>query len=290
MTATLENDDAFVVVMFKKGAPRPHEYHGDPNVDSPHEFDIAVQDRNGALSHLFIGGDELIDLNWIDVMSPPPPESTLEERHEDLLLALELLERLEESLALSRAYEWEIRGLRTSLQATLREVSFTGPQDLQLEPPQSGTLDEILPPPSQVITYTHVVQIRKGPCCWDYGEHSAVLVHLYDAGNQYLTSIETGNHGRQATHNSMSTAANCPKAYGGRANFAPTVQPYKATDTFWDGDAGGCNTPYGTTAAKHVCNDDSLAQFYNVKNNSAAVSWLTCGDGLLRTVAPHCNY
>lgn len=297
LVASLEFDDSFVLVRFRKGEPRPRDFRRDPTIDSPHIFDTALQDRNGALLHLQMGGDMLIDPHWIDLMVPPPETSTLDERHEDILLTLDLLDQLESRPGPGREFFWEIKSLRTALETTLREVSFSGPQNLNAEPslPPVGTAqteqEALLPPPSQLTTYTHEVQIRSGPCCWNWGEHSAVLVRVYDDSSQsFLTSIETGNHGRQPLHPSMSTAAFCPKAWSGRLNFAPVVQPYILTDTAWDGDAGGCNTPYGITSLKHVCNDDSLAQFLNVKNNSAASNWLTCGDGMLRAAAPHCGF
>ncbi len=301
LTASLERGEAFVVLEFLQGPERPPEWRRDPSVDSPHIFDTILLDRNGASLILQLGGDEFIEPQWVDLVVAPPDTSTLEERHEDILLGMELLDRLE-AHAVAPDFAWEIEGLRFTLEHALRDIASSRLNDLNPEPTpdlreaipllaEGATLPELARPPQAAAGdgFIHQIDIKTGECCWNYAEHSAVIVTSFMPPHIWLAMVVTGNHGRLATNPSLSSAPSCPKSWSGRDYLFPKFQPFEADDDAHEGEAGGCNTSYGVLAGRHVCNDDSLAQYYNVKYDQAG-NWETCSDGTLRKKAPNCSF
>ena len=114
-------------------------------------------------------------------------------------------------------------------------------------------------------------------------------VRIFDNSGVLVADVKTRNHGRWVDDPSMHTAVGCPKAYRGRTNQTPLYVPYFATDSYADGKAGGCQTAYGVLSGQHVCNDDSYAQYSNVKNNPFLLqAYATCSDTTLRGTTPTC--
>lgn len=240
-----------------------------------------------------------------------------QEQISDLQLALETVEQLRSQPEVREQYLWELRSLFFMISHALDSAKDTEAGKVSTEPtpriedfPQEllvpGTTpiswsqettgdatqpaDEDVAVVRQAFTapYTHKVSIYWGTCCSLPGYHSAVLLEIRDSSGALADSISTRNHGREATDPSLTLSSGCPRTFGGRTNRYPPMQPFILTDLASTGDAGGCNTPYGYSDYKHVCNDDTIAEFWNVKYNAAAV-YGTCSDTTLNYLAPSCN-
>jgi hypothetical protein len=309
------NGESRITVTVHRTGLRETEFILDPGSVSPYEYDLIVRNRHGFpfVTSGNYGMPTDPDAGGLSL----EPTVMLDQREQigDLQLAIETVMTLQGQPGVSGRFHWELRSLFHLVNSTLNGANDMVDGRIVPEPTPEAIPPELLapaPPSSgaganpakptisgdagvgvvrQAYTapFSHRVGIFYDPVFWDWGDHSAVFLEIYDCYGTFVGSISTRNHGREATDPAMSSVGGaCPKTYGGRANAMPPFQPYVATDTFWYGDAGGCGTSYGFTSGTHVCNDDSAAEYWNVKYNSAS-SWATCGDAALRQYAPACD-
>ncbi|MEY4722657.1 MAG: hypothetical protein RLZZ324_170 [Candidatus Parcubacteria bacterium] len=302
--ALTTDGDAEATVVVHRSGYRPAEEILDPNIDTPYDSDMIVLNRQGQ-PFLSIG----------DFGQPLNPETgnryadweradNQVAQVEDLQLALRTLTTLRERPGVGVTYKWELRSLyylATKTLAGINDISDgtivpeetpSGPSqqsDVQGEVGKSQWALGAGPP------YTHVVTIWYKPLYWTawQGDHSAVLLRIFDKNGTWQQTISTRNHGREASDPIMDhQAAGCPKAFSNRPNAIPEFQTYVSTDTWGDGDAGGCYTPYDAvypTTGGHVCNDDTYVEYESIKLNAFTGTWSsTCGDSDLRLTAPGC--
>lgn len=307
LTATATEADAEVQLELLRGALRMN-WHGDPAHDGNYEGDSLVTDAQGRAFLTAFGGDTAVDSSWIDRIHQIQGDVDPEQRKANFTLAAKAgdslaadpkvdfeLRRLAGDVAYSARntlVDWNTHGAPigepatpTSDETTLNEAPPTG--DTQRSPDGVSLNRQSL----AVATYVHQIYIRKASCCWSFGEHSATRLRVFNSSGTLLNDVKSNNHGRRVDDASMSTAEGCPRSWSGRSNQLPSFRPYQQWDTSVGGNAGGCATPYEDlplTDGGHVCNDDSLAQYWNVKSN-AALTWSTCSDDTLRTNAPTCD-
>jgi hypothetical protein len=306
LTATATEADAKVYIELLRGGLRVN-WQGDPAHDGNYEGDSLVTDAQGRAFLTAFGGDTAVDPSFIDRINKIQGDVDPDQRKLDLALAAKAGDRL----AADPEVDFELRRLASdvgySARNTLIDWNING---APVGEPTTPTSDEnrgdvpsagdsrsapngvaVTSQALAAATYVHQVYIRKGSCCWGFGEHSATRLRVFNSSGTLLNDVKSNNHGRRVDDESMSTAAGCPRSWSGRSNQLPPFQPYLAWDTPVGGNSGGCATPYNDlplTDGGHVCNDDSLAQYSNVKNN-AALTWSTCSDSTLRTNAPTCN-
>ena len=124
-------------------------------------------------------------------------------------------------------------------------------------------------------------------------EHSATRLRVYqyasDCSKTHAVTVNTNNHGESVMGDGMEDQYNCPRSFPDRTTYLPLLQPYDGSDEFADGDAGGCDTWYNPLPGFHVCNDDSLVQYWMVKYELTEVhDFDTCNDLTLRITSPDC--
>ena len=310
-TATGDKGAAHATVVIKRKGLLDKDAALDPEIDSPYNNDVVIYNRHGNP----IGTN---NANSVPVVDPAtgnitaqkslqdftPTQPTQAEQIEDLQSALNTIKSMKLDKNIGKKFRWELRTAESLAQWGLDHANdkIEGRVKVEATPDLKAVDSKI----SGVISinrmyslsgasaaagydYTYQTYIRWKNCCWSFGQHSAVLVNIYYTfTGVYAGSVSTRNHGTEASDSSMLTAANCPKAWSGRTSAYPYFQPYVGSDTYGTGDAGGCGTAYGLTSGLHVCNDDSLAEYSNLKYNSVS-SWLTCNDSSLRTTAPSCD-
>jgi hypothetical protein len=270
----------------------------DPEIDSPYEADLIVRNRHD-FPFLTSGNHGVPDDADGGVVSLESPSQVNHyEQVEDLQLAVDAADRLRSQTGLGEMFRWELRSLHYLAAGALERADdvITGrleatPTEVAPSPTPAPTAGKALqswgwPAP----TYIHRISIRYAACCNSLGHHSAVLFEVFSGDGTFIGSISTKNHGREASDPSMVTATGCPRAWSGRTTVFPNFRPYLATDfDFWGAnDAGGCHTYYGLWPGSHACNDDSQAQYWNIKYNVSG-TWAICEDAKLNWWAPHCD-
>lgn len=284
--ADAEDGQSRATFIIHRNGLRGADFIRDPIIDSPYDADLIVRNRHG---HPFLASG--------NHGMPPDPETgtypepqtffSRQEQIDDLRLAVAATEKLQHQQVASKIFGWELRslyfmamnGLKDAEEAPSNGTSYS----LGNRGDTTGVISSALTAP-----YTHTVAIRKAVCCNSLGEHSAVRLSVKDSAGTFVGAVSTRNHGREADDPSMSNAFNCPQSWGGRNVAFPAFQPYVNTDNAIDGDAGGCNTSYGFSTGQHVCNDDSQAQYWNIKNNTSG-TWAVCSDSTLNYWAPYCD-
>jgi hypothetical protein len=282
----------------RRGASRPAAWQGDLRHDGQYEGDVMVLDAQGRPVLVELGGHAAVDAAWQErierVQGPIDPKL----RRRELELAGEAATQLAAAGRLDHESQLLIAGLASSIRATLDGFD-DGPEVVASAEPSPadgsdagtgsalgrvGRLGQALG-----AGYVHQVYVRGAACCWPGYQHSSTRLRIFDAYGVLVSDLKTRNHGRWVDDPSMRTAVGCPRAYRGRANQTPLYVPYLATDSFGDGRAGGCQTAYGVLSGEHVCNDDSFAQYSNVRDNPFLVpSYATCSDTTLRGTTPTC--
>jgi hypothetical protein len=312
--ATVERGASRVTIAVQRTGPRVEGFIRDPEIDSPYESDVVVRNRYDFPFLRGFGGDAPSeDLEGSD-STEPPTDVNQEHQLEDLQLVVDAAEALRDNPEIGEEFRWELRDIQNMAAGALRHANdgldglihpelTPGTEEIQSESNgpisviSSGTEGEPLRSSHGDVsatevylgtTYNHVAYITWANFIWPFGHHSALWLFVYDANWNFLTAVSTRNHGREASDPSMATVSGCPGAWGGRSNYLPPLQPHIGSDTYNTGDAGGCGTSYGLGSGDHVCNDDSLAEYWHVKYNAAS-SWVTCGDSTLRAYAPSCN-
>ncbi len=316
LTATVERDESRVTILIRRGGPRVEGFIRDPEIDSPFESDLAVRNRRGDFFLQSFGGDRAIDSEIAAETMKPALDVNQAEQMEDLQLAADAAKMLRDHPEVGEPFRWELRSIRYMAEGALERATEARDGRMPLEPttetedgpsavnpapvsderaegpPLRSSDDELGTVRAPLsTTYIHVIGIRWANCCWGWGQHSSALLDIYSSTWTFLNSVSTKNHGREASDPTMSASSGCPKSWSGRLNYMPTLQPFAVSDTFGDGDAGGCSTSYDAippTTGGHVCNDDSLVQYWYVKNNGGA-SYPTCADSTLRSTAPACD-
>lgn len=314
--ATVEHNASRITILVERSGPRAEGFTRDPEIDSPFESDISIRNRYDYPFLRTFSGDVPAVLEDSNEANAAPSHISQDEQLEDLRLVIDATTILENHADIGERFRWELREVRNMAAGSLERaldasdghiIPRSTPDAREIESETIGSISVInegtegatLRSSDSVSasraylgsTYIHVASIRWANCCWGFGQHSAVLVDVYTDTWMFVGTISTKNHGREANDSSMAVASGCPVAWGGRANVMPPLQPYVSTDTYDAGDAGGCGTPYDAippTTGGHVCNDDSLVEYWHVKYNASG-SWATCGDSTLRDTAPSCN-
>jgi len=288
LSVRASDESASVIITLAKGSMRPINYVGDVALDGYFEGDVMVESEEGYPFLLQIGGDELVDESWRTRLDAGPGSFDIEQRKSELSLATRSAEILA-NVRVGEEHKRLARDLAGHARLSLHEWTTDGaPQgDEQPSTVLPDTIDK-----AAAVTYVHQVFIRRGNCCWAFGEHSSTRLKIFNNAGGLVADISTNNHGRNATDASLTTAAGCPDSWSGRTNKFPPFQPHKHEDLTVNGisggGSGGCKTSYGVASGQHVCNDDSLAEYTNVARNQAMI-WATCNDSGLRSVAPRCN-
>jgi hypothetical protein len=293
LTVVAQEGEAQVTLVVRRLGLRGTDFVRDPEVDSPYDADLTVRNRHGQ-PFLTSGEHGPSSAATADELSTEPlvaPDH--EEQVADLQLAVEAVERLRATTAVGTAFSWELRSLHYLAASALERADDALKGEI---PASAGMMERAGMTKLQALSpigggFTHRVSIRYTSCCVALGNHSAVLLEVFDSAGTFVGMVSTRNHGRDATDPSMVTATGCPRSFGGRATAFPNFRPYYATDADWNGawgDGGGCETPYGFTPGRHVCNDDSQAQYWNLKYGVAG-TWATCSDRSLRWWSPYCD-
>jgi hypothetical protein len=289
-------DDLEILIEWRRGRVRPESWIGDARREGRFEGDTLVADSQGRLLLLELGGDAAVDSTWMQRLSEPHGLIDPEQRRRELQLAVTVGERLGDGPVLDLEARRLARDLAVSARATLADFDDGARvvQDAHTVIDADASIGEGPAVVEQALaapTYTHQIYIRWAACCWNFGEHAATRLRIFNASGQLVTELKTNNHGRAVDDPSMTTAQGCPKSWSGRSNQLPPFQPFRTADTAEPGNAGGCSTRYDDlppTAGGHVCNDDAIAQYANVKFN-ASMLWGTCSDATLRVRHPTCN-
>lgn len=262
--------------------------------DTGRETDAMILDRNGVPFIVAIGGDAFIDPTWAATIAEgvgrPIDETS---RPNDYELAV-LLGR---SLAASR--ERDSSGDRLELQAVrdlassidinaIRARLHPEPDIIGVDPYDhpdlltGGATSDAGP------RYLHYIAVYSGWVDWTFGigKHSATLTLVYNESWVPIASYKRGNHGRY--HNASGMSFFCDYLSGWRSNVIPHITPHFSSDCYGATCGGGCSTSYGISDGKHVCNDDSHAEFGNVKYN-ADLSWGVCSDKNLNNYPDSCS-
>lgn len=278
--------DAFTSFVVHRNGVRDSDFVRDPDIDSPYDSDLIVRNRHDF--PFITSGNHGVPTDPETGVPDMEPRMSFDQDAQiaDLELTVEAAVELCEHDGVGDEFRWELRSLYYLAVASLegaRTALVTEHSDLPQTEDGIGVTRQALSG-----NYIHRVQIRWVDCCWVWGHHSAVFLEILDSNYGWVAGISTRNHGREATDGSMSTVNGCPKTFTGRSAASPNFQPFAYTDTFLTGDAGGCWTSYGTGSGQHVCNDDSYAQYLNIKYDTAAY-WSTCNDSTLRQWAPSCD-
>lgn len=288
----------------------------DPEIDSPYASDIILYNRHGYPIALSAGGNiPVIDpvtgtVTGMQTLKEfgSPTYINQAEQIEDLQSMLDIAKSLRQNPDIGEKFRWEIRTVESLAQWSLDHANDYIDGKVKMEPtPSIKDLDLTLrvspgidvPAQTQTVSatnyYIYQAYIRWVnawilPSTW--AQHSAVLVNVYNQSTgAFIVTKSSSNHGRDASDPTMTTVSGCPKAWGGRFYAIPAFQPYINTDNGilgTDYNAGGCGSPYGGIPGKHVCNDDSFAEYSNLKYDTMGLSWPTCSDSSLRTSAPTC--
>lgn len=295
--------EAKVTITVHRLGLRNPETMQDPSIQSPYDSDIIVRNRYG-FPFVTSGNHGLPNDPDTGNMSMESPKVVNQQQQiEDLQLTTETVVWLQESPGIIEPYGLELRSLYYMVGKAQegandiidgRAIPEPAPQaNLSNRSIQSSGEDIAVARQAYTAPYTHEISIQYNPIWWTAwkGDHSAVLLWVFDSVGYFVGMVSTRNHGLEASDPAMwRVASGCPRTWTGRANAMPPLQPYFSTDTYLDGDAGGCSTPYSISGASytHVCNDDSLAMYQSVKNNASQL-WTTCSDNWLRKVAPYCD-
>lgn len=286
--------DEKVTISIHRNGLRPSDAIRNPDTDSPYDSDILVRNRHG-FPFVTSGNHGLpYDPDTGKAISSEKPSSVVhQEQIEDLKFGMATVEQLRGQDISGKQYSWELRSLYYMLDSALKTADDMLDVDSSIS--AKAVTGESVGVTRQAYTapYTHKVWIKYIPIFWTawQGDHSAILLGIYDSLGAFIAQVSTRNHGTEATDPSMYTAWTCPSTYSGRNVVFPAFQPFVNTDTALMGDAGGCNTPYDAiwpTTGGHVCNDDTLAQYWNIKYNQSG-TYPTCSDSTLRTSAPLCE-
>ena len=113
--------------MFIKGGPRHPHFNAEPGVDSPYEFDYLVLNREGDLLLAGFGSAEAMEKGWNKYLEATPEHVDALERHSDLFLARDAARSLVQHPTIGPQFKWELEGMLTSINATIRENQLTDP-------------------------------------------------------------------------------------------------------------------------------------------------------------------
>lgn len=306
LRVTTASEDAKASIFIHRNGLRDVDAILDPDIDSPYDSDILVRNRRG-FPFVTSGNHGLPNDpdTGKTILSERPSFIDKHEQIEDLQLAIETVERLRAQSVVGVQYNGELRSLFYMLDSALNSandllnktsrtkspMNMTGPlAQRQLDGNTADKEDVATANQAFTAPYTHTVWIRYSPIFWIawQGDHSAIKLEISDSLGALIAQISTRNHGMEATDPRMYSVWTCPSTFSGRNVVFPAFQPYVNSDTALSGDAGGCNTSYGFFSGQHVCNDDSIAQYWNIKYLTTS-NYPTCSDSTLRKVAPHCE-
>lgn len=284
----IEGVDASLLIEAVTGERRSEDVLAEHDELGEYEIDFRVVDSNGIPFIMGFGGDFWAESSW---------EKDYEE---SLAIEVDLLDRETHYELLGEAVEalQNIQGDQLNFPldtlngvATSRFVEWRD-KTLEIDDSHENETGEIgnstgAPPPAT--TYRHYAYIYYSPLWWSAysADHSSTraLATSSSGGTTYY-DLSYGNHGRY--YNEAGMSYSCGTYWSGRSSKSLKYSPYGSTDTSYDNPGGGCSTSYGWTSKLHNCNDDSYAQYGNVKNNSYS-SWSTCGDSTLRDDVPTCS-
>ncbi len=280
---TYTDGDLVFGIAIKEGACKPvtgviPEVCGEGGGEAGHEIDTMITDRDGVPIAVAIGGDDFVEPSWAENMALGELFAPDAARRAREFAALEDLER---ELPAQLTGRLDLDGLLNVLHGV--DIDDVASREHDADPFDVAGLPEGAPPPAA--SYYHEIHEYKGACC-GVAEHSATLTFVYDSSWTPLSYVKRGNHGRYHSEAGMSWY--CSYTSGLRSNSSPYVTAYYSTDTYGSTPGGGCNTSYGLTSGKHVCNDDSHAEIKNVKANAYKTASV-CSDSSLNAYADACS-
>lgn len=262
-------DDLAVYAQVRPGADRPAEFT-DADL-GPYEIDSRVLDVDGYPFIETWGGHGPYDARWNAAVELP--EDAVDSSHRDR----------DHAMAADLAQAWAEHPLAVDYPFMTDDLLVVTVGDLEM-----ALLDLEAQPLENLRggTFEHRTWVTYASCCVTWGEHSAVVVKTINKKKQLVLTRQAGNHGRKGTDPSMTQGDY--RAWGGRSNKEPTLRnkAWRDADTFASSKGGGCNTSYGTVPGTHVCNDDSQAEWKNVRDNAIDYTQSTCSDWSLKTKHP----
>ncbi len=285
---TFAGEDASLRLEALNGAERPADVQEEHPELGKYDVDLRVIDRNGIPWIMALGGDEFAISSWADDYAETVNISVDDaDREAHYELFPDVREALD-SVGVSDSYQL----------GELRDLVRSQSEELRIGRPKSGFPTNgsdtggtsVNPPPPPSTTYTHWVYVYYRAAFWVFGDHSSTrAVSTKDGVGTTMSDLSYGNHGYKYTDARMSFS--CGNWWSGRASATLHYSPYSGSDTAYGIAGGGCSTVYDAiypTAGGHVCNDDSYAQYGNVKND-ANIVWSTCSDSTLRQYVPVCS-
>lgn len=290
-SVVVEGLGAMLLLEAVTGEPRPADVLAEHPELGEFEIDFRVVDKNGIPFIMGFGGDFPADPSW-------------EESYENSLgIPVDPVDREAHYELLGDAAEaiGEIRGDRGTggfpLEALAGVAASRFAEWHDGTPELDGLIDGYEPDasggaPPPATTYRHYAYVYYNPLWWTAwnGDHSSFRGLVKNStGTTTIYDLSYGNHGRYYYESGMSYS--CGFYWSGRSSTAIRISPYEGTDTSTGNIGGGCSTGYDTvypTTGGHVCNDDSYAQYGNVKNDSYS-TWSTCSDSTLRKTVPVCS-
>jgi hypothetical protein len=314
LVARVEHGQAAVTVRFLRGAERPQAVKEAQPELGAYELDILVQDRRGHVFLVEFGGHGPADPAWLGLIQPPGPDLDLEELREDTALAGEAARLLEQEPKATLGFALAVRSLAALAEDAQREEPGDGANLLQPQAPPAGAGPGQLEPGDResvgsalewahIQYYKHRISIRADWREWPLllapitYQHSATQLRVFRCvlvdycESTAVLVIGTNNHGTAVTHVSMSQEDGCPREFTGSLVYEPLFQPYFFLDGGAAENAGGCYSDYGLSNGDHLCNDDSLVQYWMVKHaRTEAFDFDTCHDDTNRLTAPDCTF
>lgn len=245
-----------------------HHYRHDPG--APHfEMDLRILDNRQRTFYMSVGGHAPINESWVTAARADDDQFSNLKRWTDFELARDCL-----SILLSRGcpvgLEPEYDILVDAWYGLGKELERASEYDLSNDVPVGD--DATLYRHKFHIQYADGVEFLR--IVWDWADHSAAKVNVYRQDPYGLHGIWiTNNHGRRADDPDMSLR--CYENFWDRTNSTPAS-------------LYGCSTYYGIEPRRHLCNDDTLDQYLNVRENGDSYH-ITCADFYLRVAAPDCG-
>lgn len=276
----IEDESTVMRVQAVRGSRRSDEIMKLHPELSEFELDVRVLDADGRPFVTSIAGDDWADPTWgedywaADTDQVDPAQRKAE--FELLAASADLIEDV------------DVPGFDMELIDLAEVARFNDMGRISAELSMGQMVDELdgAAPPST--TYTHYAGVYRASRWWGTYDHSGIYAVAYTGSSSSPTIYSTvmrGNHGAYPTDSSMSVY--CATNWSGRSRTTLYVAPY-TDNSYGSSQGGGCSTSYGLTSGYHVCNDDTHAEYGNVKNNSYS-SWAVCGDSSLNTYVDSCS-
>lgn len=276
---SVEREDTLIEIQLERGGRRDQDLLDRHPELSEYESDVRVLDAGGLTFVSAIAGDDWVNPDWgTDYWNATGGGDVNRDSEFELLAGA--ADKIGE-LTLPD-FDVEIGDV-----AAIARFHDLGRMKAELS---AADLEEPSEPPPPSATYSHYAAQFSASRWWGSYDHSGVYAMAY-TGSLSSPSIRStvlrGNHGALPTDSAMSLY--CSKSWSGRTSTTLYAAPY-TDNSYGTSQGGGCSTSYGAIFdnGNHVCNDDSHAEYGNVKNNSYSV-WAVCSDNDLNLAADSCS-